>query len=63
MPLPRSPVGWQSPMSANSNTPKIRPILSMPISTNQPANSSLKCNTLKRLMCLHEYRLQTIECG
>jgi hypothetical protein len=34
---------------------EIRPILSMPISTNQPANSSLKCNTLKRLMCLHEY--------
>ena len=30
-------------------------ILSRRISTNQGANSSLKCNTLKRLMCLHEY--------
>ena len=27
--------GWQCAMSSNSNTPKIRPILSMPISINQ----------------------------
>jgi hypothetical protein len=39
------------------------PILSGAISGNQAANSSLKCNTLKRLMCLHEYRLQTSERG